>query len=205
LFFLRLITSAQTPFEVVLLVSLAVVAISIGCAGVLSTARRTRSLSRIACSCLAIGFMASAVQIHDLFVSPPHAQVLVISAAKALAPCLMGILLASMTLIARYLPVEKEEAVRLRTQVILNAWGAARQRYLEALGQKVSALLRATKEDMRVLRDPWRLIPLLIFVGAWPAVGLLEAGLWVLLPYFIGFAVALALTSRWFRCFVRWL
>ena len=126
--------------------------------------------------------MASAIQALSLLIDPPHPQQLVASAGKALAPTLVGMLLASMAFIARFLPVEPEESHTRQNQVILKAWGNARKQFIHAVSLKLSALYKGTLGDIKNLTDPWRFIPLLIFAAAWPAVGKLDGGLWVIFP-----------------------
>ncbi|TVR47199.1 MAG: hypothetical protein EA402_01610 [Planctomycetota bacterium] len=177
---------------ILITLALALLALCVGSAGIIGSARRPGNLTRFASRTLSLGILITAIEMGLMLIELPAANVLVSQVAKALAPLLMALLLTGVVGLSVGMPRGDDETIRPRTERLRRAWGTWRNRLFAHSGEQLRGLSLEASGEVRRLGDPWRLLPLLIFAAAWPAIILLDQGLGILLPFALIF-----FTARW--------
>lgn len=154
--------------------------LGIGIAGILASAHRPGLFTGLAVRVLGFACMASAVQVAILV---PQDAVTSATLAQALASAAAGWILVSVIGLA-FLLAPEVKRVRLNTQRIHRRMAEAQKRMSSSLIGFAGDLRSSLRTDVAMMGDPWRIVPLVLFISAWPALFVLNSGLWALLAFF---------------------
>ncbi|TVR15983.1 MAG: hypothetical protein EA401_02080, partial [Planctomycetota bacterium] len=173
--------------------------LAIGIAGILASVHRPGLFAGLALRVLGFACMASAVQIAVLV---PQDAVTIMAIAQALASAVAGWILVTVIGLAVFFAPEVKR-VRLNTQRIHRRMAEAQQRMSSSLIGFAGDVRNSIRSDVAMMSDPWRIVPVVLFIAAWPALFALNSGLWALLAFFPAyFSASLAYRQQFLWLFV---